>query len=343
MQASDFDFDLPDDAIARHPTARRDGSRLLVVDRSKRSISHHQFSELPQLLTSGDLLVANDTKVLEGRLHTRKAGTGGRVELLLVEPVVEEEPMVWRAMAAGAKSLRVGMELVIDPSVGPLVVTHCPGMGFVHLRLPVPAGELAERFGELPLPPYLKRKAEQSDAERYQTVFADQAARRSVAAPTAGLHFTPELLEEARKRGIDQAYVTLHVGPGTFLPVRTDNLDEHVMHAERYTLGEPAAQRISKARSDGQRVISVGTTVTRVLETCGPDLRPVQGSTDIFIHPGYEYKVVGGLLTNFHLPRSTLVMLVCAFADRELIMGAYREAVEAGYRFYSYGDAMLVL
>ncbi len=343
MQASDFDFELPDDAIARHPTARRDGSRLLVVDRSKRSVNHHQFSELPQLLTPGDLLVANDTRVLEGRLHTKKVGTGGKVELLLIEPVREEDPMVWSAMAAGAKSLRVGMALEVDSSVGPLVVTATPGMGFVHLRLPVPATELADRFGELPLPPYLKRKAAASDADRYQTVFSDLQARRSVAAPTAGLHFTPELLQEAEDRGIEHAYVTLHVGPGTFLPVRTDNLDDHVMHAERYTLGESAARRIRTARDEGRRVISVGTTVTRVLETCGPELQPTQASTDIFIHPGYEYKVVGGLLTNFHLPRSTLVMLVSAFADRELILGAYREAVEAGYRFYSYGDAMLVL
>ena len=343
MHVRDFDFELPESAIARYPAERRDASRLLVVDRSRRSLSHHRFSELPDLLAGGDLLVVNDTKVLEGRLRTTKEGTGGRVELLLVEPVHEDDPLSWKAMAVGAKSLRVGQRLILEQGFDPLEIEACPGMGFVQVRLPCPAPELADRFGELPLPPYLKRSAEPPDAKRYQTVFADPESRRSVAAPTAGLHFTPELLQTAKDRGIDHTHLTLHVGPGTFLPVREEQVERHVMHSERYSFPETAAARIAEAKSSRGRVVAVGTTATRVLETKGRDLTPGHGSTDIFIRPGFQFQVVDALITNFHLPRSTLLMLVSAFADRELILQAYEVAVQQGYRFYSYGDAMLIL
>lgn len=343
MRVSDFDFELPEGAIARYPAPQRADSRLLVVDRARGSFAHHTFSDLPELLESGDLIVLNNTKVLEGRIYTKKEGTGGRVELLLIEPVDEAEPLVWRAMAAGSKSLHPGQRLVLHDDFPRLEVVEVPGSGFVHLRLPVPASEIADRFGELPLPPYLKRRAEAGDAQRYQTVFADHDARRSVAAPTAGLHFTEALLKTARDRGIEHTHLTLNVGPGTFLPVREEEVDRHVMHAERFDLPAAASAQILATRKNGGRIVAVGTTVTRVLEAQGPSLVPGPGKTDIFIRPGYAFEVVDVLLTNFHLPRSTLVMLVAAFADRELILAAYREAIQAGYRFYSYGDAMLVL
>lgn len=342
MRLTDFDFELPETSIARYPAERRDRSRLLVIDRSRGTLAHHTFSALPTLLDPGDLLVVNDTKVLSGRLEAKKKATGGRVELLLIEPD-PETPLLWKAMAQGAKSLRVGLELQVDPSIDPLVVRGIEGAGFIQVELPEPAESLTARFGALPLPPYLRRDAEAQDEDRYQTIFARDDAQRSVAAPTAGLHFSDEVREAARARGIGIAPVTLHVGPGTFLPVRTDDVSEHVMHAERYTIGSETVARIEEARAAGRRIVAVGTTVTRVLETIGWPPTPRAGSTDIFIRPGFEFSVVDALVTNFHLPRSTLLMLVSAFADRDLVLTAYRTAVDEGYRFYSYGDATLVL
>jgi S-adenosylmethionine:tRNA ribosyltransferase-isomerase len=339
VRLSDFDFELPEEAIAHYPTARRDGSRLMVVRRAEGRFEHRRFEELPELLHPKDLLVVNDSKVLKGRLQTHKAGTGGRVELLLVEPV---EGLRWRAMAVGAKALRPGMALVVAEGLAPLVVAAVEGDGFVQLDLPMPAEVLAEGFGALPLPPYMRRDAEPSDEERYQTIFAQDDRAGSVAAPTAGLHFTPELLARLAARGISKVTVTLHVGPGTFLPVRAERVEDHVMHAERFEVPSGTVEQLAATRRAGGRVVAVGTTATRVLESRGGAVMAGAGSTDLFIQPGFPFKVVDALITNFHLPRSTLLMLVAAFAGRDLVLDAYRAAVREGYRFYSYGDAMLI-
>lgn len=342
MRLSDFDFELPEEAIARHPAERRDGSRLMVLRRADGRIEHRRFAELPELLAPKDLLVVNDSKVLKGRLFTHKQETGGKVELLLVEPV-DGEALRWRAMAVGTKSLRAGQALVVSEGIAPLRVVAVEGDGFLQVDLPAPAEALAERFGQLPLPPYMRRAAEAADEERYQTIFAQPDRVGSVAAPTAGLHFTPELLARLAARDIDKAALTLHVGPGTFLPVRAERLEDHVMHVERFEVPSGTVEQVAHTRRVGGRVVAVGTTATRVLESRGGALMAGPGSTDLFIQPGFPFKLVDVLITNFHLPRSTLLMLVSAFAGREHVLEAYRCAVREGYRFYSYGDAMLIL
>jgi S-adenosylmethionine:tRNA ribosyltransferase-isomerase len=340
LRLSDFDFELPEGAIARRPADRRDRSRLLRLDRHSGAREHRHFFELPELLQPGDLLVVNDSKVLKARLYTHKEGSGGKVEVLLIEPVSPTDDRRWRAMVAASKPVRVGARLVL-PGAEPLVVEAVEGEGFVVVHLPEPALGLTERLGALPLPPYMERPAEAADAERYQTVYAAAGKEGSVAAPTAGLHFTPELLVALTERGIERANITLHVGPGTFLPVRTDDVAHHQMHAERFVIPEETAQAISRAKSEGRRVVAVGTTVVRTLESQSLVL-PGLGSTALFIKPGFEFRTVDALITNFHLPRSTLLMLVSAFAGTERVLAAYREAVASGYRFYSYGDAMLI-
>jgi S-adenosylmethionine:tRNA ribosyltransferase-isomerase len=339
MRLEDFDFDLPDAAIARYPADRRDASRLLVLRRAEQTLEHARFVDLPKMLRAGDLVVVNDTKVLHARLDAKKKETGGKVEILLVEPIA---PRSWRAMVNTSKALRPGQTLVVAPDVELSVEVGSAG-GFCVLRLPSDASELAHRFGQVPLPPYLGRAVEDSDRERYQTIFAREGADRSVAAPTAGLHFTPEVISALAKRGVEWTKLTLHVGPGTFLPVRTERIDDHVMHAERYEVDAVAADMIERTRAKGGRVVGVGTTVTRVLETIGRPAKPTSGATDLFIRPGYAFCGIDCLLTNFHLPKSTLLMLVAAFAGYDFTMRAYREAVSQGYRFFSYGDAMLIL
>ena len=330
----DFDFELPDNLIARYPTEKRDGSRLMVLNRASRTIEHRSFTDLPDLLSNGDVLVSNDTKVLKARIRTTKP-SGGKVELLLVAPV--DGALTWRAMATNSKSLKTSMLLLVDEDLH-ITVMENEGAGFVIVRLPIPVEALTQKSGQIPLPPYLGRATESLDDERYQTIFASDEQERSVAAPTAGLHFTPEVMARLKQEGVDHTTVSLDVGPGTFMPVRGDDLSEHEMHLEAFDVSEAAVSAIRKAK----RVVAVGTTVVRSLESL-PRLVPQRSSTRLFIHPGFEFKFVNVMLTNFHLPRSTLLMLVSAFADREFILEAYAQAVQENYRFFSYGDAMLIL
>jgi S-adenosylmethionine:tRNA ribosyltransferase-isomerase len=357
VRTADFAFHLPDDLIAQAPMPRRDGSRLLVLHRDNGVIEHRTFSDLPGYLRPGDVLVLNDSKVFPARLRARNPATGGAFEILLLEENAQND---WWAMMRPAKRARVGAELEIVP-----LSNHAPSISATvlatndegHRRLKFSGAEnFAEslkHFGEVPLPPYIKRPPQnqsEQDRERYQTVYARE--RGSVAAPTAGLHFTPELLDTIRARGVEVCHVTLHVGPGTFAPVKAEHLEQHVMHHERYELSPEAAQKIQRAKSEQRRVIAVGTTSVRVLESIASArngaVMPAVGRTNIFIFPPYQFRVVDGLVTNFHLPESTLLMLASAFAapgemrGRELMLGAYAIAIEQRYAFFSYGDAMFI-
>ncbi len=349
MRTSDFDFDLPDDRIARTPLAERDASRLLVLPKAGGPTEDRAFRDLPSLLAPGDLLVLNDARVIHARLRGRKEETGGRVELLLAEPLPPRNGRAaWRCMAGSSKPLRAGGRLLLGEGDGLRAeVLALAGEGFVDVAFDRDADALlteVERIGELPLPPYLNRAPAPEDDLRYQTVFARQPG--AVAAPTAGLHFTDATFAALAARGVATATVTLYVGPGTFLPVRGEDVGGHKMHAERYEIPAATAEAIARTRAAGGRVIAVGTTSLRSLEAAAREdgtVPPGPGRTDIFIYPGYRFRAIDGLITNFHLPRSTLVMLVAALAGRERLLDAYRHAVETGYRFYSYGDAMLVL
>jgi S-adenosylmethionine:tRNA ribosyltransferase-isomerase len=346
MRVSDFDFDLPPELIAQRPAERRDASRLLVLARDAGAPEHHQFAELPALLPAGALVVVNDARVIPARLWARRA-SGGRHEVLLVEP--DATPGVWRALVRG--QLRDGSVLTLDPPRGrPAPAEPAPQLTFLgrdadgsaRVRLPEGGLDALGAWGELPLPPYIERPEGLSaaDDERYQTVYA--RAPGSVAAPTAGLHFTPELLAAC---GAERVSVTLHVGLGTFAPVRVDDTEEHVMHVERFDVPVATSEAIARARAQGRPVVAIGTTVARTLESAADPAgvpRPGPGSTQLFITPGYRFRAVDWLVTNFHLPRSTLLMLVSAFAGRERVLAAYRAAVAARYRFFSYGDAMLL-
>ena len=332
MDVADFDYQLPEELIAQAPLSERDASRLLVLPRVEGEIQHRGVRDLPLLLAEGDLLVANDARVIPARLHGRKQGTGGRVELLLVEPLGGAD---WLALGQAGKPLRAGQRVEVLGSAVEIVQVRQGGELVVRLPL---EGEALWKFldeaGELPLPPYIRHVPGPQDSERYQTIFARE--RGAVAAPTAGLHFTPALVGKLRERGVGLAFITLHVGPGTFLPVRAQRTEDHRMHKERFVVPTGTARAIEAAR----RVIAVGTTALRALEASGG--RPGEGSTDLFITPGYEFRTVDGLFTNFHLPRSTLLMLVAALAGLPRILQAYREAVARRYRFFSYGDAMLI-
>jgi S-adenosylmethionine:tRNA ribosyltransferase-isomerase len=332
VDVADFDYELPEELIAQAPLPERDASRLLVLPRAEGEIQHRTVRELPALLAPGDLLVANDARVIPARLRGRKQGTGGKVELLLVEPLGGAD---WLALGQSGNPLRAGQRVEILGS--PVEIVQVREGGELVVRLPI-EGDALWRFldeaGELPLPPYIRHAPGAQDRERYQTVYARE--RGAVAAPTAGLHFTPALIGALRERGVGLAFVTLHVGPGTFLPVRAQRTEDHRMHRERFAVPAGTAQAIQAAR----RVIAVGTTALRTLEASGG--RPGEGSTDLFITPGYQFRTVDGLFTNFHLPRSTLLMLVAALAGLARIKDAYREAVARRYRFFSYGDAMLI-
>ncbi|MGF6492933.1 S-adenosylmethionine:tRNA ribosyltransferase-isomerase [Luteibacter sp. 621] len=339
MKKSDFDFDLPPDLIAQAPLERRSGSRLLVVDVTARSKANRKFYDLPDLIQPGDLLVFNDTRVLPARLYGRK-DTGGAVEILIER-------------VTGAREARAQLGVSKKPKEGGIIEladgTHITVMGrdgeFFLLRFEIdePLERLLSRLGEMPLPPYIERTADASDMERYQTVFAREPG--AVAAPTAGLHFDEALLEKLRNKGVDFGYVTLHVGAGTFQPMRAENVQDHVMHREWLNVGAELVEKIRATRAAGHRVIAVGTTVVRALESATVEgvLRPFAGETQIFIFPGYKITSVDALVTNFHLPQSTLLMLVSALAGKEVILDAYRYAVLQRYRFFSYGDAMLIL
>ena len=343
MQRSDFSFELPDELIARYPTQQRSGSRLLCLDPGTGALQDKRFTDITELLEPGDLLVFNNTRVIPARLLGHKA-TGGKIEILIERVVSQDECLVH---LRASKSPKAGAELFIDGCEDPaFVVTGRDGELF---RLRAAANDvmsLLEEYGHMPLPPYIDREDEQGDKERYQTVYAERPG--AVAAPTAGLHFDEPLLQRLRDKGVQQAFVTLHVGAGTFQPVRVDDVREHTMHSEWLEVTEATAELVRKTKAAGKRVIAVGTTSVRCLETAAKqcdqpgEVAAFTGETDIFIYPGYQFRVIDGLLTNFHLPESTLIMLVSALAGRENILNAYAHAVKERYRFFSYGDAMLI-
>jgi S-adenosylmethionine:tRNA ribosyltransferase-isomerase len=342
MKPSDFDYALPEDLIAQTPVSPRDASRLLVLPREG-APAHRAFADLPALLAPGDLLVFNDTRVIPARLVGRK-DSGGRVELLLCEPLEGGLGRRWRAMGQASKPIRAGAVLRFEGLEAR--VDAAEGEGFYAVTLDREGAELEAalaRAGRIPLPPYIRRDPSAEDAERYQTILA--RAPGSAAAPTAGLHFTERLLAAVGARGVHRAEVTLHVGPGTFLPVRGDTLEAHRMHAEWYAVPPETAAALAACRLRGGRVVAVGTTVLRTLESAirGGAVGAGEGRTELFVRPGHGFQAVDALVTNFHLPRSTLLMLACAFGGTERVLAAYRKAVSCGYRFFSYGDAMLLL
>ena len=342
FRTSDFDFPLPPELVAQSPAERRDASRLLVVDRSTGDLDHRVFSDLVDYIPAGDVLVLNETRVFPARLIGRKP-TGAQAEVLLLTPHGGDET-TWTALVRPGARLKPGRTVEIAPELAVEIVSSTPGgERIVRLLTDLPVAEALDRFGEVPLPPYVERPATAEDRERYQTVYARE--RGSVAAPTAGLHFTPGLLEAIEAKGVRVARLVLHVGVGTFRPVETEDPTEHRMHSERYHVPAAAAAAINEVRASGGAVWAVGTTVVRTLESVATDdgvVHPGEGETAIFIRPPYRFKAVDRLVTNFHLPKSTLLMLVSALAGHELTMRAYAEAVERRYRFFSYGDAMLI-
>lgn len=344
MQLQDFDFILPEELIAQQPAARRDASRLMCLDRTAAQVACRQFNDLSDYFRSGDLLVLNDTQVIPARLLGHKQ-TGGKIEIFLVRRDMQiDTAEQWFCLTKSSKSPRPGTEVqlgaglraeILDDAEPPYrrVQFHCDG-DFM---------QRVEEIGHLPLPPYIKREDGQADRSRYQTVFARE--KGAVAAPTAGLHFTDEMLARLRKRGVEIHSLTLHVGLGTFLPVRVDDVRQHKMHTEFYNVPQATADAVNLARLEGRRVFALGTTSARTLETAATEagkLRAGCGESDIFIYPGYQFKLVDALITNFHLPKSTLLMLVSAFAGRDFVLSAYRQAVEERFRFFSYGDCMLI-
>lgn len=340
MQLSDFNFDLPDELIARYPLEQRSASRLLHVN-AEGQYQDHQFTDLVDLLEAGDVLVLNDTKVMKARLKGKRA-TGGAVEVL-VERM--QDQFIAHCHIKASNSPKAGAELFIGPDEVKVTVQGRHENLFI-VEFSQPILEVLDRYGALPIPPYFNREAEAIDTERYQTVFNDPTKLASVAAPTASLHFDAELLAKLEAKGIQKTFVTLHVGAGTFLPVRTTDIENHIMHSEWCDVPAAAVEMIQQAKARGNKVISVGTTATRAVESAaqahGGTLAAWTGDTQIFIYPGYKFKVVDRLITNFHLPESTLLMLVSALSSRENVMRAYQHAVAQRYRFFSYGDAMLI-
>ncbi len=342
METKDFDFYLPDDLIAQYPLKERDSSRLMVLSRSTGEVLNRGFRDILEFLRPGDVLVLNDTRVIPARLAGKKA-TGGKVELLLTEKLATAQAgrESWRCMVRPSKGVAPGTRFFFDHGVE-AVVLESGEEGFRVCEFSPPLD--LDRLGRMPLPPYIKREAGDEDRQRYQTVFA--ASDGAVAAPTAGLHFTSELLDGIRAHGVEVVRVTLHTGPGTFMPVRVKDISRHTMLPEYYSISPEAFGAVARAKKEGRRVVAVGTTSTRALEAAtreGLEKPILKGVTGLFIYPGYEFRVVDALLTNFHLPGSTLIMLACAFAGKQNIMNAYAEAVRLGYRFFSYGDAMLII
>lgn len=341
LTTEDFDFDLPEELIAQTPLEKRSSSRLLVVNRQTGEMEDKHFSDIIDELNPGDALVMNDTRVLPARLHGEKPDTGGHLEVLLLTNTTGD---TWETLIKPAKRAKIGTEIVFGDGRLKAVVEEelKHGGRIITFKYDGIFLEILESLGEMPLPPYIKERLENPD--RYQTVYAKENG--SAAAPTAGLHFTPELLAAIEAKGVKLVYLTLHVGLGTFRPVSVDNIAEHHMHSEFYRLTEKAAQELNEVRVSGGKIVAVGTTSIRTLETIGTkfngEIKADSGWTDIFITPGYEFKIVQAFSTNFHLPKSTLVMLVSAFAGRELTLAAYQHAIEARYRFFSFGDAMFV-
>lgn len=342
MRRSDFNFELPDSLIAYYPMPERDGSRLLVLGENQ-ACEHRQFKNLPSYLRAGDLLVFNNTRVIPARLFALKS-TGGRIEIL-IERLLDEHKVL--AHVRSSKSPKAGAELQLcasaESSAGDDVATVLGRHdALFELRFASPVLEVLDRIGHMPLPPYIEREDAADDRERYQTVYASRDG--AVAAPTAGLHFTDALMQECRDVGVDIAFVTLHVGAGTFQPVRADDIRDHQMHAEYIEVSDEVCEKVKATRERGGRVVAVGTTSVRSLESASQsgEIAPFSGDSRIFIYPGYQFRSVDAIVTNFHLPESTLIMLISAFAGRDAVLAAYREAVAEQYRFFSYGDAMLV-
>ena len=340
MKTSDFNFHLPEELIAQHPLEKRDNSRLMVLDKATGEIEHKHFYDVLNYLNLGDTLVLNNTRVLPARLIGEKENTGGKIEFLLLKRIEGDK---WECLAKPGKRAKIGTiftfgEGKLKCKVVDIVEEGNRIIEFIYDGI---FEQVLDELGEMPLPPYITERLE--DRERYQTVYSKE--KGSAAAPTAGLHFTKELLEKVKEKGVNIAYVTLHVGLGTFRPVKVDDVNEHVMHSEFYHLEEEDAKIINDTKKNGGKIISVGTTSTRTLETIGDEngmVRAQSGWTNIFIYPGYEFKVVDKLITNFHLPESTLIMLVSALAGKEKVMNAYNEAVKEKYRFFSFGDSMII-
>jgi S-adenosylmethionine:tRNA ribosyltransferase-isomerase len=335
-----YDYELPKELIAKYPIEPRDHSRLMVLNRATKEIKHDYFYNLPEYLQEGDLLVLNNTKVIPARLLGTKP-TGGKVEVLLNRKL--EGQNLWEALVGG-KKIKPGLEITIAPDLKAVIKRQVEGPLF-EVELFAPDGRVMDKifkYGKIPIPPYLEREEEEIDRKRYQTIFAQREG--SVAAPTASLHFTERVFEKLRQKGVQIAYITLHVGLGTFKPIKVKNILQHKVDPEYVEVPQEVVEKIKETKERKRRVIAVGTTVTRALETVGlKGLKPFKGFTDLYIKPGHKFRVVDAMITNFHLPRSSLLVLVATFAGREFILKAYREAIEKGYRFYSYGDAMLIL
>lgn len=336
MQTSDFDYHLPNELIAQYPLKERTSSRLLYVNQS--NYLDKQFTDILDLINPGDLLVFNNTRVIPARLHGQKE-TGGKIEVLL-ERVIDEHHAL--AHVRASKSPKPGARLILESEITVEVLGRQGEFFELKFLSDQSVIDLLEQYGHMPLPPYIERSDEDSDQERYQTVYSEEPG--AVAAPTAGLHFDDALLQQLKDKGVDFAYVTLHVGAGTFQPVRVENIDDHQMHSEFVNVSDEVVQQINQTKAKGNKVIAVGTTAVRSIESAAMhgELEAFHSDTDIFIFPGYEFKGIDALITNFHLPQSTLLMLVCAFAGYENIMAAYKHAVESQYRFFSYGDAMFI-
>lgn len=344
MQLTDFDYNLPEDLIAQEPAVDRSGSRMMVLDRSKKTVSSSHFIDIVRFFQPGDVLVCNDTKVIPARLLGNKT-TGGKVEIFLVRRAAESGEEIWLCLTKSSKSLKAGTLVHISAELSAEILDEAEAP---YRRVKFSGDgdflEQVEQVGHLPLPPYIKRPDGQSDRQRYQTVFARE--KGAVAAPTAGLHFTDDVLDHLKAAGVVIVPLTLHVGLGTFLPVRVDNILQHKMHSELFHVPEETAIAVNQARARGNRVFALGTTSARALETAATEdglLTGGGGDSDIFIYPGYRFKIIDALITNFHLPKSTLLMLVSAFAGKDFVLSAYRQAVEERFRFFSYGDCMLIL
>jgi S-adenosylmethionine:tRNA ribosyltransferase-isomerase len=341
MRLSDFDYPLPDELIAQEPLPERDASRLLVLHRATGQCEHRAFRDLREYLRAGDLLVVNDARVVPARLLGRKADSGGKVELVLTLPLSGVRGGLWRCIGQASKAIREGMKLDFQGLRAEVLAANGDGSYDVRFFADDLHASL-EQVGRIPLPPYIRRDPTDLDRERYQTIFAQSPG--ASAAPTAGLHFTDALVHALRAQGVEIAHVTLYVGAGTFLPIRHEAIEGHRMHPERYEISTEAAEAVERARARGARVMAVGTTALRTLESAFADgaVRAGAGISELFIYPGYRFRCVDALVTNFHLPKSTLLLLVSALAGREPILAAYREAIERRYRFFSYGDAMLI-
>ncbi|NSI90045.1 tRNA preQ1(34) S-adenosylmethionine ribosyltransferase-isomerase QueA [[Clostridium] scindens] len=340
MKRQDFYYELPEELIAQDPLEDRSSSRLLVLDKESGAVSHHVFKEITDYLHEGDCLVINDTKVIPARLIGSKVGTEAKIEILLLK---RKENNIWETLVKPGKKAKIGTKISFGEGhlVGEVVDIVDEGNRLIQFTYEGIFEEILDKLGQMPLPPYITHQLE--DKNRYQTVYATHTG--SAAAPTAGLHFTPELLEEIERKGIDIARITLHVGLGTFRPVKVDEITEHHMHSEFFQIDEEAAMKINRAKDSGKRVICVGTTSCRTIESAADEtghLKACSGWTEIFIYPGYQFKILDCLITNFHLPESTLIMLVSALAGREHVLAAYEEAVKERYRFFSFGDAMLI-